>query len=178
MHYSVITVLNLLYFTCQMQSSWGTGSTWLLLFLFFNSSFCVKIRSDAAFLPLLEISEGERSNYSLASIKHLGFTRRGQGPRCWWHCWVRHSLLRLCVPKAAASRAPIPSGALPVVLIGTSPAKVFALSSPQMTSQADSIQDPHCGFEEPSTRLVLSSLLHQECKTHSAASDSIRVALK
>lgn len=52
-------------------------STWLLLFLFFNSSFCVEMRSGVAFLPLLETS-GERSNYSLASIKHLGLRRCGQ----------------------------------------------------------------------------------------------------
>lgn len=117
MHYSVITVLNLLYFTCQMQSSWGTGSTWLLLFLFFNSSFCVKMRSDVAFLPLLEISEGERSNYSLASIKHLGFTRRGQdlvadgiagsGTRCYGSAF----------PKQLPAGHPSPVGPSPLSLL-------------------------------------------------------------
>lgn len=29
--------------------------------------------------------------------------------------------------------------------------KMFALASPHLASQADSIQDPHCGCEEPST---------------------------
>lgn len=53
----------------------------------------------------------------------------------------RCSLPRLCVPEAAASWASVPSVTLPVVLTGTSAAKVFALSSPQMPSQADSVQD-------------------------------------
>lgn len=150
-------------------------STWLLLFLFFNSSFCVKMRSDVAFLPLLEISEGECSNYNLASIKHF---ETWIGAHCRWHSWVRHSLLRLCLPKAAASQAPTPSGTLPVVLTWTSPAKVFALSSPQMTSQADSIWNPFCGFEKLSAQLALSLSLHQEHKRCVAASDSIWVALK
>lgn len=67
-------------------------STWLLLFLLFNSCFCVEMRSGVAFLSLLETS-GERSSYSLASIKPLGRRRCGQelitagtagsGPRCY-----------------------------------------------------------------------------------------------
>lgn len=44
-----------------------------------------------------------------------------------WHCWVRHSLLWLCVPQAAASQAPSPSGTLLVVLTGVCPARVFTL---------------------------------------------------
>lgn len=52
-------------------------STWLLLFLFFNSCFCVEMRSGVAFLSLLETS-GECSSYSLASIKPLVLGRCGQ----------------------------------------------------------------------------------------------------
>lgn len=70
-------------------------STWLLLFLFFNSSFCEKMRSDVAFFRLLEISEAEHSNYSLASVKHLGLRRRG---------WS--SLLMALLGQALAAVAP------------------------------------------------------------------------
>lgn len=80
MYYSVITVLNLLYFTCQIQSSWGTGAPGC--YYFYSLTPLTHLCGDELWCgisPLLETS-GERSDYSLASIKHLGFRRCGQGP--------------------------------------------------------------------------------------------------
>lgn len=151
-------------------------STWLLLFLFFNSSFCEKTRSDVAFLPLQEISEGEHSNYSLAPVKRLGLKRRN---------WS--SLLMALLGQALAAMALCSQNSCQ---LGTHP-QCDPPRCPYWNLCCESIccvfspnDFPSCSHQRFSPRIwgakcsaCASSPLHQ-CRKCSAASDSARVALK
>lgn len=129
-------------------------STWLLLFLFFNSFNSSVWRWDLVwhFSPCWR----PQVNAQITAWLQLNTWVLGDvdsAHHC-WHCWVRHSLLWLSVPQAAARLAPSPSETLLVVLSGICPAKVFAVFSPLGFSSWR-----HHGCEEPNTWLVFSLLL-------------------